>query len=64
VGEGSYYRMSLKVGMDCRDSGLGWVLKSLKDVARGKGIGNGEIVDEKGINGGNNNSNLNHSNSL
>jgi len=45
VGEGSYYRMSLRVGMDCRDSGLGWVLKGLRDVARGKGIGNGEIAD-------------------
>jgi len=37
--------MSLRVGMDCRDSGLGWVLKGLRDVARGKGIGNGEIAD-------------------
>ncbi len=30
VGEISYYKMSLKVGMDCRDTGLGWILKKLK----------------------------------
>jgi hypothetical protein len=29
VGEISYYKMTLKVGMDCRDTGLGWVLKKL-----------------------------------
>lgn len=30
VGEISYYKMSLKVGMDCRDTGLGWILKKLR----------------------------------
>jgi hypothetical protein len=30
VGEISYYKITLKVGMDCRDTGLGWVLKKLR----------------------------------
>ena len=32
VGEISYYKMTLKVGMDCRDTGLGWVLKKLRNI--------------------------------
>ena len=30
VGEISFYKMSLRVGMDCRDTGLGWILKKLR----------------------------------
>ena len=30
VGEISYFKMTLKVGMDCKDTGLGWVLKKLR----------------------------------
>lgn len=30
VGEITYYKMTLKIGMDCRDTGLGWVLKKLR----------------------------------
>ncbi len=32
VGEISYYKMTLKIGMDCRDTGLGWVLKKLQSL--------------------------------
>ncbi len=30
VGQISYYKTSLKLGMDCRDTGLGWILKKLR----------------------------------
>jgi hypothetical protein len=30
VGEISYYKMTLRVGMDCRDTGMGWILKKLR----------------------------------
>lgn len=32
VGEVAYYKMSLRVGLDCRDSGLGWILKRLGEL--------------------------------
>jgi hypothetical protein len=35
VGEISYYKLSLKIGMDCRDSGLGWILKKLRSLING-----------------------------
>lgn len=28
--------MSLKVGLDCRDSGLGWILKRLRELGAKK----------------------------
>jgi hypothetical protein len=37
VGEVSYYKASLKIGIDCRDTGLGWILKKLRSLL---GVGN------------------------
>lgn len=48
-----YYKQSLKVGVDCRDSGLGWVLKKLKGVVGQDGNGS---ADKETGNGNNNNS--------
>lgn len=30
VGQIAYYKKTLKVGKDCRDTGLGWILKKLR----------------------------------
>ena len=32
LGEISYYKQSLKIGMDCRDTGLGWIIKKLNSL--------------------------------
>lgn len=32
VGEVAYYKMSLRIGLDCRDTGLGWILKRLREL--------------------------------
>lgn len=39
VGEISYYKTSLKIGIDCRDSGLGWILKRLRSLLGGGNVG-------------------------
>lgn len=39
VGEISYYKTSLKIGVDCRDSGLGWILKRLRSLLGGGNVG-------------------------
>lgn len=64
--------MSLKVGLDCRDSGLGWILKKLKQLkVAGKGsISSGEKENEKqsnlivNINNTHNNNNNTNNNNL
>ena len=35
IGQISYYKNSLKIGVDCRDSGLGWILKKLRSLLNG-----------------------------
>lgn len=35
IGEISFYKTSLKIGIDCRDSGLGWILKKLRSLLGG-----------------------------
>lgn len=37
VGEVAYYKMSLRVGLDCRDTGLGWILKRLAELQERRG---------------------------
>lgn len=32
LGEISYYKQSLKIGMDCRDTGLGWIIRKLNSL--------------------------------
>ncbi len=32
AGEICFYKTSLKIGMDCRDNGLGWILKKLRQL--------------------------------
>ena len=32
VGEMSYYQSSLKAGVDCRETGLSWILKYIREM--------------------------------
>lgn len=49
VAEMSYFKQSLKVGVDCRDSGLGWVLKKLRHLSSSTN-GNGNSGDKESLN--------------
>lgn len=50
VGELSYYKMTLKVGVDCRDSGLGWVLRKLKELGNVNGKSDNSIKEQNHVN--------------
>lgn len=50
VGELSYYKMTLKVGVDCRDSGLGWVLRRLKELGNVNGKSDNSIKEQNHTN--------------
>jgi hypothetical protein len=32
IGEVCFYKTSLKLGMDVRDNGLGWILRKLRQI--------------------------------
>lgn len=42
--------MTLKVGVDCRDSGLGWVLRRLKELGNVNGKSDNSIKEQNHVN--------------